>query len=107
MARALTHKQQDAALAVVAKWLGPKMGYEGPAPTGPAAAFKAEGPVLNRTWQWSRRDTPTPTILLEGGPYDWAVVASLEDEVVAELSKLGVHAEPYAGWALCLYPEER
>lgn len=98
----LTEKQQDKALAVIAGWLGPQMGYDGPAPTGEHAANHAEGPMLRRDWDWPSE--PTPTILLEGGPYDWAVEVSLDDDVVRTLRKIGVFAEPWAGYALCLYP---
>lgn len=37
---------------------------------------------------------------LEGGPYDWAIVAS------EALCQIGVFAEPYYGFDLCFYPAE-
>lgn len=98
--RKVTKTQQAKALALVAEWLGTKMGYEGPAPTGPEAARIAAGPMLNSTWDWPSSG-PTPTILLEGGPYDWAICVS--DELAEKFAAIGVFAEPYAGWALCLY----
>jgi hypothetical protein len=101
--RSLTTEQQDRALAFIAAWLGPRMGYDGPAPTGESAAYRAEGPMLHRAWDWPS-DGPVPTILLEGGPDDWAVAASLTTSVINELAQVGVYAEPYAGYALCLYP---
>lgn len=107
----LTAEQQEQALAIVAEWLGPRMGHDGPAPTGKEAAHRAEGPMLVPDWEsFSYRDgrayvgEPTPTILLEGGPYEWGVEASLDDEVVAKMRKIGVHAEPYNSWNLSLYP---
>lgn len=98
--RELTQEQAEAALAQVAAWLG-RRGYGGPngepAPTGRDAAYRAEGPMLVMDWDWPSR--PTPTVILEGGPYDWAIEAAWSIDVP------GVFAEPYSGWALCLYPD--
>ena len=69
----------------------------GPAPTGPEAAYHAEGPELRMDWDWPSSG-PTPTVILEGGPYDWAY------EVSGQIKVDGVFVEPYAGWALCIYP---
>lgn len=99
----VTKTAQKKVLALVAEWLGPRMGYEGPAPTGEQAANRGEGPVLRPEWDWPSSG-PTPTILLEGGPYDWAVEVSMDSAVVAKARALGVFIEPYAGYALCLYP---
>lgn len=96
----LSSKQQKAALNIIAAWMGPKMGYPGSAPTGREAAYKGIGPELVPDWDWS--GTPTPTILLEGGPHDWAIIAS--GEVCAQMDAIGVFCEPYSGWALSLYP---
>lgn len=107
----LTIEQQDKALEIVAEWLGPRMGHDGPAPTGKDAAYRAEGPMLVRDWEpFSYCDghphtgEPRPTIILEGGPDEWGVYASLDDEVVAKLHEIGVFGEPYNSWNLCLYP---
>ena len=105
----LTEEQQDQALAIVAAWLGPQLGHDGPAPTGLEAAWFADGPMLDRLWSWTKHPTcggGTPTILLEGGPDDWAIEASGDLKVVAALKKIGVFAEPYAAYALCLYVAE-
>lgn len=72
-----------------------------PAPTGPDAAARGIGPMLAPEWDWPSAG-PTPTILLEGGPYDWAIDASFE--LAEKFRELGIFAEPYAGYALCLYP---
>lgn len=98
----LTHEQQDRALTIVAYWLGKRMGYEGPAPTGLNAAHRGQGPRLDPKWDWA--EVVTPTILLEGGPFDWAVDVSMDPEVIHQLRTVGVYAKPYAGYALCLYP---
>lgn len=102
MTRKVTKTQAEFVLAKVAEWLGPRMGYDGPAPTGSGPAYLAEGPELNMGWDWPSGG-PTPTILLEGGPYDWAVECSWE--VQQEIDKAGksVWVEPYAGYALCIY----
>lgn len=130
----LTEAQCTKALIVVAEWLGKRKGmsptFECPhdnacetnrpdewpahkdatmcpkpklaaAPTGPDAARHALGPELNMTWSWPGK--PTPTILLEGGPYDWAIEASCK--LTHQFARLGIFAEPYAGYALCLYPD--
>src|SRR5690606_845934 len=105
MAKKVTKTQAEFVLAKVAEWLGPKMGYEGAAPTGDDAAYVGQGPALNMEWDWPSSG-PTPTILLEGGPYDWAVECSWD--VQREIDKSKAHAgkvwvEPYAGYALCVY----
>ncbi len=74
----------------------------GPAPTGKAAADAAMGPMLIPDWDWT--GTPTPTVLLEGGPEDWAV--RVADECSDAFRAIGVFAEPYASYALSLYPED-
>lgn len=100
--RTLSARKQEQALAIVAAWLGKvhHMTEDGnPTPTGDHAARHALGPMLDPTWDWPSAG-PTPTILLEGGPYDWAIEAAWLDD----FAKIGVYAEPYAGYALCLYP---
>lgn len=103
MAR-LSATKQAKALAIIADWLGPQMGYDGPAPTGAAAFNFGEGPQLMPEWDWPSSG-PTPTLILEGGPHDWAVEASFDIGVCDSMAKIGVFAEPYSGWALCLYSE--
>lgn len=101
----VTKAQQRVALAAVAEWLGPRMGYDGPAPTGDEAAAHAEGPVLVPEWDWPSGG-PTPTIILEGGPYDWAVEVAGDEAVLAKTRAAGLFIEPYAGYALCLYRDD-
>lgn len=126
----LSARQQQQALEIIARYLGRKglgtpicpngrpvndlLEHEdgspcfdvtfGPAPTGREAAHSAAGPMLSPEWDWPGQ--PTPTILLEGGPEDWAYRASMNPLVIRELAAVGVFAEPYAYYALCLYPWE-
>jgi hypothetical protein len=102
MSEPLSLEAQNKALDLLAVWLGTRMGYEGPAPTGSDAAYRALGPQLVSDWDWPGK--PTPTILLEGGPEEWAVYASHDEELRDQLRAVGVWTEPYAGYALCLYP---
>lgn len=122
----LSPAKQLKALNLIAQWMGKKgygtpitcgrcepceLGAEdiycenlkfGPAPTGPDAAANGLGPQLVPDWDWPSGG-PTPTILLEGGPDDWAVRAAGDPDLVREFRKLGIFAEPYASYALCLY----
>lgn len=97
----ITPSKQQAVLNIVAAWLGPRLGHDGPAPTGRDAYVSGLGPLLNPTWDWSGR--PTPTILLEGGLDDWAYGVSMDADVIAKCDRLGVFIEPYSGYALSLY----
>lgn len=121
---ALTEAQQETALNIVAEWMGRK-GFGAndetpcsecgdtldcvdrpyadrvrPAPTGRDAAHSAFGPMLVPDFDWT--GTPTPTVILEGGPDDWAI--RVADEARDEFSAAGIYAEPYASYALNLYP---
>lgn len=70
-----------------------------------------DGPTLNMEWDWPSSG-PTPTILWEGGPYDWAMLfphggrAEFGFKVKEVTLPKGIFAEPYSGWALCLYPDD-
>lgn len=97
----LTDWQQDAALQLVANWVGRENGT-GPAPTGEAAYASARGPMLVREWDWGTE--PRPTIIMEGNIHEWAIWASADTLLVTALRACGVYAEPYSSWALCLYP---
>lgn len=101
----VTPAQAEKVLGIVAEWLGPRMGHDGPAPTGPDAAYIADGPMLNMEWDWPSSG-PTPTILLEGGPYDWAVECCWDVQQEINRKKLPLFVEPYAGYALCIYRED-
>jgi hypothetical protein len=96
----VSEEDAQAVLNAVAAWLGSEKGMTAdgrPTPTGRAAADSGLGPQLVMDWDWP--STPTPTILLEGGPYDWAleVWADIRDQFP------DLHLEPYAGYALCIY----
>ncbi len=99
----ISKAKQAKALAIVAGYLGPQMGYDGPAPTGETEARFATGPQLVPDWDWPSSG-PTPTVLLEGGPEEWAYYASADKGVQQQLRDLGLWPEPYASYALCLHP---
>lgn len=97
--------QAEAVLAAVAAWLGDRgWGDEPgvPVPTGPEAARRALGPELVMDWDWPGR--PTPSVLLEGGPDSWAIEAAYDTSIRQRAEELGVFLEPYAAYALCIYP---
>lgn len=123
----LSKSKQEKALAVIAKYLGPKMGYVKPcgecepcaaglkwdwqcdnpdlnvsAQTGQRAAHSGLGPMLIPDWDWPSSG-PAPSIILEGGPDEWAYDASNDESVQAEMAKIGIYCEPYSTYALCLY----
>lgn len=101
----VTKRQQEQALRAVAAWLGPRIhGGTGPAPTGRDAARHGSGPMLIPDWDWASE--PTPTIILEGGPHDWPIYIVQDETVRRTLDQIGVWAEPYSGYALCLYVKD-
>lgn len=127
----VTEKQATAVLNIVAAWIGKKgygtpicpegkalsgpvgMQHEdgtwcdnctfGPAPTGPEAAYNGTGPTLNMAWEgWS--GGAAPTILLEGGPEEWAIACSYAVQKQLDAEGIKVYVEPYASYALSIYP---
>lgn len=103
----LNQAQCEATLQGVAAWMG-RIGMTddgSPVPTGRDAAYVAAGPMLVMDWEPHWGDgSPRPTILLEGGPYDWPSEVC-EDEQFQQICKgQGVFAEPLASYALGLYP---
>jgi hypothetical protein len=125
----VTVKRAERVLAEVAAWMGRK-GYGtatcpqgralnrilchaddgtecsfevGPAPTGPDAAYRGEGPMLKMDYEGWYGPT-RPAILLEGGPYDWAVDCCGDVQDALDKAKVPVFVEPIAGYALGIYP---
>jgi len=125
----VTKKQAEAVLTAVAEWMGTK-GYGtpicpdgkplsgiagmqhpdgtwcegckfGPAPTGPNAAYRGEGPELRMDWDWAN----APSVILEGGPDEWAIACSFAVQQAMDAKKVPVYVEPYASWALSIYPK--
>jgi|688.fasta_scaffold22638_6 hypothetical protein len=100
----VTEPSANLVLQLVAEWLGKADGMEGPAPTGREAAFQGLGPQLNLGWDWPSSG-PTPTVLLEGGGhYEWALDCCSWVQEQLNARKVPVYVEPYAGYALCIYP---
>jgi hypothetical protein len=99
-----TKAQQKVALEAVAAFLGPLMGHEGSAPTGKDAAYQGRGPELLPDYEgvWTAIP-PTPTIMLEGGPEDWAIHAAADEVVRDTLRKAGLWAEPLTSYALLIH----
>lgn len=103
--KTLSDKQLDWALHAAARWLAPGMGYEHETPVGEEAARNASGPMLIKDWDWPGK--PTPTLILEGGPTDWAIYLAADEEEIARFKEHGIFMEPYASYALCLYVRDQ
>lgn len=93
----VTKREAEAVLAAVKKafrtWI--EAGYE--------------PPTLRMDWDWSGE--PTPTILWEGGPFEWTTLfphGGRDEEFgfTIEPAKLpaDVWTEPYSSYALSIYP---
>ena len=99
MSRKLTNRQMNRALEIVAAWMGPVLlDTVEPAPTGREAAWNGVGPVLFKAWDFPRN--PGPAIVMEGDDWTRAFLDAHSDT----LQDIGIFAEPYNDWALCLYP---
>jgi hypothetical protein len=120
----VSQKQAEIVLQVAAEWLGKKglgvatckLGRElkyslvhaddgtpcetltiGPAPTGPEAAYRGLGPEL-------REYEGIPSIVLEGGPYEWAIEGSCAIQKELDAKGIKVYVEPYYSFMLSIYP---
>ena len=100
--------QQDAALKLVAEWLGTMYGDGEPMPTGKDAAYRGLGPELVRDFDGCLfYQPPTPAIILEGLPgADWAIMAANDEGLWARLGDIGVWVEPVNGVVLNVYRKE-
>lgn len=126
---AVTEAQAYGALNAVAEWMGTK-GYGGwacpegrpldvalthidddtpcthghatPAPTGPEAAYRGEGPELRANWDWTDRPVPY-AIILEGGPDDWAIECAFPVQKALKAAGCDVFVEPITSFALGVY----
>lgn len=85
MAKKVTQKQAEKALAQVAQQFGVTI------------ADGHTAPQLAMDFDWSGNG-PNPAIIWEGGPADWAAEAKVE--------VTGVWTEPATGWALSIYRTE-
>lgn len=88
--RKVTKRQAEQALAQVKRLARTKYGYTDD-------ELAKSDLTLRMDFDWGSE--PTPTIVWEGGEYEWALAWAWEVKVP------GVFAEPYAGWALSLYPD--
>jgi hypothetical protein len=90
---AVTQKRAMRAFQIVREWAMRTQGYTEEELNGTDLALRMD-------WDWPSGG-PTPSIIWEGGPYDWAMDLSFDvSDAIA-----GIWAEPYSGWALCLYPD--
>ncbi len=96
----VTERNAEIVLALVADWMGDH-GMSKPVPTGSAAAYSGLGPMLIMDWDWPC--TPTPTVILEGGPYDWAADCCADVQASIDAAGMSLFVEPYSAWALCIY----
>lgn len=89
----VTVKRAERALAIVRQWAVDRHGYTEDELNNSDLSLKMD-------WDWPTGG-PTPAIIWEEGPYDWAMGLSFTvSDAIA-----GVFAEPFSGWALCLYPD--
>lgn len=94
-------RDAETVLRLVAEWMG---GADAAAvPTGSEAARRGLGPELVMNWDWPSSGA-TPTILLEGGSEGWAVRVGNDTAFRSRIEELGLFTEPYASYALCIYP---
>lgn len=101
----VTQGQANRVLRAVTDWMYQQNGYTRPIPTGLEAARSGLGPMLDMTWDWPSSG-PTPTVLLEGGPEDWAYRCCHYVQGLMDAREIPVFVEPYAGYALCIYRED-
>lgn len=100
--RNVSRKNQARALALVAEWIGPLLGLDGPAPTGEAPAREGRGPVLVPAWEPTYGGRARPALILEGALPDWAPRA--QHELAEPFARLGIFAEAASASVLQLYP---
>jgi len=107
---------QRRALNMVRDWMGwdEEHGERDDVPSGRKAYESGAGPMLHPDWLPTYQHPftgetvpsdsgPGPHILFEGRP-GWTDYAAADDTLKDQLRSIGVHAEPYNGYALGLYP---
>lgn len=101
----VSKKNAEIVLNLVAEWLGTQ-GYGdkngGPAPTGRDAAYRGAGPELRMDFDFLGLGE-TPTVVLEGGPYEWSMECSWWVQQRLDERGVPVWVEPYTSWALSVY----
>ena len=90
----LTTCQVERAHVIVTTWMHQHYGITDP--TSDSRQFYT--PMLQSDFDFGM--TPCPALVLELGD-DWAIYAA--GQCRDDLKAIGVFAEPYSGWALCLY----
>lgn len=104
MSKKVTEQEATEVLNLVAEWLGTTNpdGTVTPAPTGKEAAWKALGPMLIMDYEGWHSTAPA-AIILEGGPYDWAVDCCYAIQQKCDKNGIQLFLEPMAGYALAIY----
>lgn len=99
----VTKRDAEKVLKLAAAWLG-KHGWTedgSPTPTGPEAAYHGLGPVLQKRDDWGMGECWT--VMLEGGPYEWAVESCWDIQQQLNERGLALFIEPGWSFSLCIY----
>lgn len=100
MSKKITTAEGNYVLKLAAEYLATQgMGDEkGNVPTGRDAAYSGTGPMLVEDW-----DGDTPSVMLEGGPYEWALEATGYIQERIDAAGKNLFVEPYYSFSINIY----